>query len=229
MDEAPGVQLLALISGLFSVFNPDAVKDVKLVKGGIPAAYGGRLSSLLDIRMKDGNSQRLSANGGYGTVSSRLAVEAPIVKDKGSFIVAGRRSYADLFLKLVPEQKDNQAYFYDLSAKANYTLGERDKLFLSGYFGRDVFKFGEPVSKQLGQPHRHAALEPRVQQPPVSERDHAGQPVRLRPGRAQRHPGLRMEVGHHRLQRQGRLRVFPQPPERGALRGQQHFLHLRAR
>ncbi|MBD2767974.1 TonB-dependent receptor [Hymenobacter sp. BT664] len=149
MDEAP-VYNSSHLFGLFSVFNPDAVKDVKLVKGGIPAAYGGRLSSLLDIRMKDGNSQRLSANGGIGLVSSRLAVEAPIVKDKGSFMVAGRRSYADLFLKAVPEQKDNQAYFYDLSAKANYTLGEQDRLFLSGYFGRDVFKFGKVFQNSWG-------------------------------------------------------------------------------
>ncbi|WP_310395868.1 TonB-dependent receptor [Hymenobacter sp.] len=149
MDEAP-VYNSSHLFGLFSVFNPDAVRDVKLVKGGVPAAYGGRLSSLLDIRMKDGNSQRLTATGGLGLVSSRLAVEAPIVKDKSSFIVAGRRSYADVFLKLVPEQKDNQAYFYDLSAKANYTLGERDRLFLSGYFGRDVFKFGNLFQNNWG-------------------------------------------------------------------------------
>ena len=149
MDEAP-VYNSSHLFGLFSVFNPDAVKDVKLVKGGIPAAYGGRLSSLLDIRLKDGNNQRLGVNGGLGLVSSRLAVEAPIVKDKGSFIVAGRRSYADLFLKAVPAQKDNQAYFYDFSAKANYTLGERDRLFLSGYFGRDVFKFGQLFQNNWG-------------------------------------------------------------------------------
>ncbi|WP_082115810.1 TonB-dependent receptor [Hymenobacter terrenus] len=149
MDEAP-VYNSSHLFGLFSVFNPDAVKDLKLVKGGIPAAYGGRLSSLLDIRMKDGNSQRLSGTGGVGLVSSRLSVEAPIVKDKGSFILAGRRSYADLFLKLIPDQKDNRAYFYDFSAKANYALGERDKLFLSGYFGRDVFKFGDLFQNNWG-------------------------------------------------------------------------------
>ncbi|GAA4362010.1 TonB-dependent receptor [Hymenobacter saemangeumensis] len=149
MDEAP-VYNSSHLFGLFSVFNPDAVKDLKLVKGGIPAAYGGRLSSLLDIRMKDGNSQRLGVSGGIGVVSSRLAVEAPIVKDKSSFIVAGRRSYADVFLKAIPEQKNNQAYFYDLSAKANYTLGEKDKLFLSGYFGRDVFKFGDLFQNNWG-------------------------------------------------------------------------------
>lgn len=151
MDEAP-VYNSSHLFGLFSVFNPDAVKDLKLVKGGIPAAYGGRLSSLLDIRMKDGNSQRLGLSGGLGVVSSRLAVEAPIVKDKGSFIVAGRRSYADVFLKLSsdPAQRQNQAYFYDLSAKANYTLGENDRLFLSGYLGRDVFKFGDLFQNNWG-------------------------------------------------------------------------------
>jgi hypothetical protein len=151
MDEAP-VYNSSHLFGLFSVFNPDAVKDVKLVKGGIPAAYGGRLSSLLDIRLKDGNSQKLGVSGGLGLVSSRLAVEAPIVKDKGSFIVAARRSYADLFLKFSsdPAQRKNQAYFYDLTAKANYTLGQRDKLFLSGYFGRDVFKFGELFQNNWG-------------------------------------------------------------------------------
>jgi hypothetical protein len=151
MDEAP-VYNSSHLFGLFSVFNPDAVKDLKLVKGGIPAAYGGRLSSLLDIRMKDGNSQKLGVSGGLGLISSRLAVEAPIVKDKGSFILAGRRSYADVFLKLSsdPAQRKNQAYFYDLSAKANYTLGEKDKVFLSGYFGRDVFKFGELFQNNWG-------------------------------------------------------------------------------
>jgi hypothetical protein len=151
MDEAPVYNSSHLL-GLFSVFNPDAVKDVKLVKGGIPAAYGGRLSSLLDIRLKDGNSQRLGISGGLGLISSRLAIEAPIVKDKGSFIVAARRSYADLFLKLSsdPAQRTNQAYFYDLTAKANYTLGPRDKVFLSGYFGRDVFKFGEVFQNNWG-------------------------------------------------------------------------------
>lgn len=149
MDEAP-VYNSSHLFGLFSVFNPDAVRDVKLVKGGIPAAYGGRLSSLLDIRMKDGNSEKLAVNGGIGLISSRLAVEAPIVKDKSSFIVTGRRSYADLFLLAVPEQRDNKAFFYDLSLKANYTLGEKDKLFLSGYYGRDVFAFGDFFQNNYG-------------------------------------------------------------------------------
>ena len=230
LDEAP-VYNSSHLFGLFSVFNPDAVKDLKLVKGGIPATYGGRLSSLLDIRLKDGNSQRFAAGGGVGVVSSRLSVEAPIVKDKGSFIVAGRRSYADLFLKASsnPDLKNTAAYFYDLTAKANYTLGERDRLFLSGYFGRDVFRFGKLVPEQLGQRHGHAALEPRVQQPPVCQRDGPGQPVRLLAGHAQRHAGLRVELQHPRLQPEGRLRVLPHPAEHAALRRQQHLLHVSAR
>jgi len=149
LDEAP-IYNASHLFGLFSTFNPDAVRDIKLVKGGIPAQYGGRLSSLLDVRMKEGNSQRLGVSGGVGVIMSRLAVEAPIVKDKGSFIVAGRRSYGDLFLKLLPDQKDNQAYFYDLSAKANYTLGEKDRVYLSGYLGRDVFAFGKDFKNTLG-------------------------------------------------------------------------------
>ncbi len=149
LDEAP-VYNSSHLFGLFSVFNPDAVKDIKLVKGGIPAQYGGRLSSLLDVRMKEGNSKRFTASGGIGTVSSRLTVEAPIVKDKSSFIIAARRSYVDLFLKLSPSQKENQAYFYDLSAKFNYTINDKNKIYLSGYFGKDVFKFGQQFQMNWG-------------------------------------------------------------------------------
>lgn len=138
--------------GFFSVFNPDAVKDVKLIKGGIPSQYGGRLSSILDIRMKEGNNKRFAGTGGVGTVSSRLTLEAPIVKDKGSFVLAGRRSYADLFLKLSSNEnlRNNILYFYDLSAKANYTLGKKDRIFLSGYFGRDYFRFGKEFNFNWG-------------------------------------------------------------------------------
>jgi hypothetical protein len=140
LDEAP-VYNSAHLLGFFSVFNPDAVKDVKLIKGGIPAQYGGRLSSLLDIRMKEGNAKRFSALGGIGTVSSRLTLEGPIQKDKSSFIVAGRRSYGDLFLKLSSNEnlRNNQLYFYDLSTKVNFTLGPKDRIYVSGYFGNDVF------------------------------------------------------------------------------------------
>lgn len=123
--------------GLFSVFNADAVKDIKLYKGGIPALYGGRLSSVLDVRQKEGNNKRYAANFGIGLVSGRALVEGPIVKDKGSFMIAGRRSYGDAFLALV--DNDQTAYFYDLNLKANYTLSSRDRIYLSGYLGRDKF------------------------------------------------------------------------------------------
>lgn len=128
--------------GFFSVFNNDAVKSVELYKGDIPSEYGGRLSSVVDVRMNDGNSQRFSGQGGIGTISSRLNLEGPIQKDKSSFMIAGRRTYADLFLKLSPDEeiRDNTLYFYDFNAKANYTFNDRNRLFISGYFGKDVFK-----------------------------------------------------------------------------------------
>ena len=123
--------------GFFSVFNPDAIKDLKLYKGGIPARFGGRVSSVLDVYQKDGNSKEFHANGGIGLISSRLLLEGPIVKDKGSFLVGGRSSYAHLFLKL--SDNENSAYFYDLNTKLNYKINENNSLYLSGYFGRDVF------------------------------------------------------------------------------------------
>lgn len=142
LDEAPVYNASHLL-GFFSVFNADAIKDVQLYKGGIPASYGGRLSSVLDIRMKDGNNKKFSGSGGIGTISSRLTLEAPIVREKGSFIVSGRRTYADLFIPLAAANdstlKNSKLYFYDLNLKANYRLSEKDRLFLSGYFGRDVF------------------------------------------------------------------------------------------
>lgn len=142
LDESP-VYNSSHLFGFFSVFNPDAVKDVKLMKGGIPAQYGGRLSSLLDVRMKEGNYKEFAGTAGIGTVSSRGAIEGPIVKDKGSFIVAGRRSYADLFLKLSADTtlRNNQAFFYDLSAKTNYKINDKNTVYLSGYWGRDKFIF----------------------------------------------------------------------------------------
>lgn len=129
----------------FSVFNPDAVKDVQMYKGGIPPRYGGRLSSVLDIRMKEGNKKEFGVSGGIGTISSRLTAEGPIKKDKGSFLVTGRRTYADMFLYFSPEENasDNKLYFYDLNLKANYEFSETDKLYLSGYFGRDVTGFAD--------------------------------------------------------------------------------------
>ena len=151
LDEAP-VYNASHLMGFFSVFNSDAIKDVQLYKGGIPAEYGGRLSSVLDIRMKEGNNKKFHGTGGIGTISSRLTLEGPIVKDKSSFIVSGRRTYADLFLKLAKDTnlRENKLYFYDLNAKANYTLGENDRIFASGYFGRDVFAFGDEFKMTWG-------------------------------------------------------------------------------
>jgi hypothetical protein len=139
LDEAP-VYNASHLMGFFSVFNADAIKDVQLYKGGIPAQHGGRLSSLLDIRMKEGNNQKMEVSGGIGTISSRLTVEAPLVKDKSSFILSGRRTYADVFFGLSNDEdiKGNDLYFYDLNAKVNYTLNEKNRVFVSGYFGRDV-------------------------------------------------------------------------------------------
>jgi hypothetical protein len=142
LDEAPVYNSSHLL-GFLSVFNSDAIKDVKVMTGAIPAEYGGRLSSVLDIRTNDGNSKEFGGTGGIGLIDSRLTLEGPIVKDQGSFIVSGRRTYADLFLKLSKDTTINRAslYFYDLNAKANYTLGNNDRIFLSGYFGRDNFNY----------------------------------------------------------------------------------------
>ncbi|WP_035759399.1 TonB-dependent receptor [Flavobacterium tegetincola] len=136
------------VFGFFSVFNPDAIKDLKLYKGGIPARYGGRGSSVLDIYQKDGNSKEFHMNGGIGLISSRLLAEGPIVKDKGSFLIGGRGSYAHLFLKLA--DNDNAAYFYDLNAKLSYKLNENNSLYFSGYFGRDVFKLADSFTNIYG-------------------------------------------------------------------------------
>lgn len=127
--------------GFFSVFNPDAIKDVKLFKGGIPARYGGRVSSVLEIFQKEGNSKEFHMNGGIGAVASRLLAEGPIVKDRAAFLVGGRASYAHLFLPLF--QIDNRAYFYDLNTKLNYRVNDRNNLYLSGYFGRDLFSLSD--------------------------------------------------------------------------------------
>ncbi|MCX6171300.1 MAG: TonB-dependent receptor [Flavobacterium sp.] len=134
--------------GFFSVFNPDAIKDLKLYKGGIPSRYGGRISSVLDIYQKDGNSNKFSMNGGIGLISSRLLAEGPIVKDKLSFLFAGRGSYAHLFLKL--SDNPNSAYFYDLNTKLNYKINPNNNLFLSGYFGRDVFNINNNFINTYG-------------------------------------------------------------------------------
>ena len=151
LDEAP-VYNSSHLFGFFSVFNPDAVKDVKLYKGGIPSRYGGRLSSILDVRMKEGNKKRLNINGGVGFIFSRLSVEAPIIKDKSSLIVAARRSYIDILAKpFLSESLDgSQLNFYDLTLKTNYDINDKNRLFLSGYFGRDNFGFGDQAGFNWG-------------------------------------------------------------------------------
>jgi len=144
LDEAP-VYNSSHLFGFFSVFNPDVVKDVKLIKGGIPAQYGGRISSILDVRMKEGNAKKREINGGIGSIFSRLTYEQPFAAGKGSFIVAGRRSYIDILAKpfLNKDLKDSKFNFYDLTAKVNYRLGSKDTFFASGYFGKDVFGGGD--------------------------------------------------------------------------------------
>lgn len=134
--------------GLFSVFNPDAIKSLKLYKGGIPAEYGGRVSSVLDIYQKDGNSKRFEANGGIGLISSRLLLQGPIVKDRSTFLIGGRSSYAHLFLKLT--DNPNSAYFYDLNTKISHQINENNRILFSGYFGRDVFNINESFKNTYG-------------------------------------------------------------------------------
>ena len=151
LDEAPVYNASHLL-GFFSVFNSDAVKDMKLFKGNAPAEYGGRLSSVLDIQMKEGNSKKFSTSGGLGLISSRLMIEAPIVKDKGSFIISGRRTYADMFLLFMKDTliKNATLYFYDLNMKANYRINANNRIFLSGYWGRDVFGFSDRMGFDWG-------------------------------------------------------------------------------
>ncbi|RZK57542.1 MAG: hypothetical protein EOO87_02605, partial [Pedobacter sp.] len=138
LDEAPVYNASHLL-GFFSTFNSDAIKDVTVYKGGMPAQYGGRLSSVLDVRMNDGNKKETTFEGGIGLISSRLKVEGPFVKDKSSFMVSGRRTYADAFLAFAPDTslRGNTLFFYDLNAKANYQLDDKNTIYLSGYFGRD--------------------------------------------------------------------------------------------
>ena len=134
--------------GFFSVFNPDAIKDVKLFKGGIPARYGGRVSSVLEIFQKEGNSKELKVNGGIGAVASRLLIEGPINKDKTAFLAGGRGSYAHLFLPLF--DIDNRAYFYDLNTKISHRINDRNSIYLSGYFGRDLFSINDSFVNVYG-------------------------------------------------------------------------------
>ncbi len=143
IDEAP-VYDPSHLFGMFSVFNSDVIKDSELYKGGIPAKYGGRLSSILEVRTKDGNNKNFSMRGGIGTLASRLMLEGPIKKDKSSFIISGRRSYVDVFQRLSSNQdvRENLVYFYDINAKVNWKPNNKNRYFLAGYFGRDSFNFG---------------------------------------------------------------------------------------
>lgn len=144
LDDAP-VYNTGHLFGFFSIFNADAIKNVTLIKGGMPAQYGGRLSSVLDVSMKEGNNQKLQVDAGLGLIASRLSIQGPLRKNKASFILSGRRTYIDLLTKPFIGKKNqfngSGYYFYDLNAKANYILSENNRIFLSGYFGRDVFDF----------------------------------------------------------------------------------------
>lgn len=151
LDESP-VFSSSHLFGFFSVFNADAIKDTKLYKGGIPAKYGGRLSSVLDIRQRDGNAKKFSARGGVGLLFSRLTVEGPLVKDKVSFLIAGRRSYFDLFFPISKNAAINTSklYFYDLNGKINWTINDKNRVYLSGYSGNDIFGFSDLFNTQWG-------------------------------------------------------------------------------
>ncbi|MBK8944652.1 MAG: TonB-dependent receptor [Ignavibacteriae bacterium] len=151
LDEAP-VYNASHLMGFFSVFNSDAIKSAKIIKGISGPEYGGRLSSVLDISMKDGSTKNYSAYGGIGLISSRLTVEGPISENNGSFIFAGRRTYADLFFPLFgdDELKNSALYFYDFNGKINYILGESDRIYLSGYNGRDIFNFNDEFGFDWG-------------------------------------------------------------------------------
>jgi len=151
LDEAPVYNASHLL-GFFSVFNSDAVKDVTLYKGTQPSPYGGRLSSVLDVKMKDGNDKRHSVSGGIGLIASRLNIEGPIVKEKGSFMLTGRRTYADVFTVFSKDTNIQKAklYFYDFNAKANYKINDNNRIYLSGYFGKDVLGFGEDFGIDWG-------------------------------------------------------------------------------
>lgn len=144
LDEAT-VYNASHLMGFFSTFNSDAVKDATLYKGGVPAQYGGRISSVLDINMLEGNSKAFTAEGGVGLIASRLKVEGPLVRDRGSFMLSGRRTYADLFLKLSKDEtvKNSQLYFYDLNAKMNFKINDKNRIYLSGYFGKDDLGYGD--------------------------------------------------------------------------------------
>jgi hypothetical protein len=145
LDEAPVYNASHLL-GVFSTFNSDAIKDATIIKGNSPAQFGGRLSSVLDVKMKEGNNKNYQASGGIGLISSRLTVEGPIQKEKSSFLISGRRTYADLFARLSSDFNDIKLYFYDLNIKANFAINDKNKLFFSSYLGKDVL----PASNLFG-------------------------------------------------------------------------------
>lgn len=149
LDEAPVYNASHLL-GFFSTFNSDAIKDAVLYKGNQPANFGGRLSSVLDIKMNEGNNKRYNVSGGIGVIASRLNVEGPIIKDKASFLISGRRTYVDVFLKASDKFKGNTLYFYDLNAKVNYRINDKNRVFLSGYFGRDKLGLGDQFGIDWG-------------------------------------------------------------------------------
>ncbi len=151
LDEAP-VYSASHLMGFFSVFNSDAIKDIEIYKGGIPATYGGKASSVIDVRMKDGNSQQLQINGGISNISSRLTIQGPIIRDKWSFILSGRRTYADVIGRLagVEQLQENDLYFYDLNGKTNIQFSSKDRLYISAYTGDDYFSLGESLYVRWG-------------------------------------------------------------------------------
>ncbi|MBL4651716.1 MAG: TonB-dependent receptor [Flavobacteriales bacterium] len=151
IDGAPVYNASHLL-GFFSVFNADAIKGAQLYKGGIPAEYGGRLSSVLDVRMKEGNQKRLSISGGIGMISSRLTIEAPIIKDKWSFIISGRRTYIDIFTRLSPREEiqNSRLWFYDLNGKTSFKINDKNRVFASYYSGRDAMGLNEAFGIDWG-------------------------------------------------------------------------------
>jgi hypothetical protein len=151
LDESP-VYNASHLMGFFSVFNSDAIKDIQIYKGGIPAEYGGKASSVIDVRMKEGNSQNLEINGGIGNISSRLTIEGPIIKNKWSYIISGRRTYADVIGRAagIEALQENDLYFYDLNGKTNIQLGENDRIYISAYTGDDYFSLGESLYMRWG-------------------------------------------------------------------------------
>ncbi|MCB0594527.1 MAG: TonB-dependent receptor [Lewinellaceae bacterium] len=149
LDEAP-VYNPAHLLGFFSAFNADAIRHMELYKAGFPVEYGGRLSSVVDLRMKEGNKEQFGMEGGIGLLAARLHLEGPVQKDKSSFMISGRRTYPDIYLLLSSDNGGNKVNFYDANAKLNFKLNENNHLFLSGYFGRDVFRFFDQYENNWG-------------------------------------------------------------------------------